>query len=79
MQERDATRRYLSAIEREFSWLKRKQEDEQRDILQLERDRNKLSNDFMQQEKKSENQENMINELKNLQTSHEHNMKELVS
>ena len=31
--ERDNTRRYLTAIEREFSWLKRKTEDEQNNIL----------------------------------------------
>ena len=44
--ERDNTKRYLTAIEREFSWLKRKTEDEQNNILKLERDRNKLATDF---------------------------------
>ena len=54
--ERDNTRRYLNAIEREFSWLKRKTEDEQNNILQLERARNKLSTEYTKQEKKTEHQ-----------------------
>ena len=77
--ERDNTRRYLNAIEREFSWLKRKTEDEQNNILQLERARNKLSTEYTKQEKKTEHQQNLITELKNMQQSNESMHKEMLS
>lgn len=49
IRDRDNTKRYLAAIEREFDWLKKKTEHEQDNVLKLERDRNKLTNDFVKQ------------------------------
>ncbi len=43
-------------------------------ILKLERDRNKLCTDFSNQEKKTEHQQCIISDLKNLQVSQENNM-----
>ena len=77
--DRDNTKRYLTAIEREFNWLKRKTEDEQMNIIKLERDRTKLCGDFAKQEKRTEHQTNVISELKNLQMSQENNVQELLS
>lgn len=65
--DRDNTKRYLSAIEREFNWLKKKTEEEQDNILKLERDRNKLENEQVNNTHKHRMQANQISELKNLQ------------
>ena len=65
--DRDNTKRFLSAIQREFNWLKKKTEEEQDNIMKLERDRNKLANDQVSQENKSKQQANKISELLNLQ------------
>ena len=47
-------------------------------ILKLERDRNKLCTDFSNQEKKTEHQQCIISDLKNLQVSQENNMQEML-
>ena len=78
IKDRDNTKRYLSAIEREFNWLKKKTEEEQNNILKLERDRNKLNNEFVQQEAESAKNLNKIAELKNLQTNQELATRELL-
>ena len=65
--ERDNTKRFLTAIEREFNWLKKKTEEEQTTILHLERDRNKLENDHVKQDQKQKLQTSKMAELKNLQ------------
>ena len=69
--DRDNTKRFLTAIEREFNWLKKKTEVEQDNIMKLERDRNKLENEHVNQQKESKQQENKISELKNLQHNSE--------
>ena len=69
--DRDNTKRFLTAIEREFNWLKKKTEVEQDNIMKLERDRNKLENEHANQQKESKQQENKISELKNLQHNSE--------
>ena len=78
IKDRDNTKRYLTAIEREFNWLKKKTEEEQNNILKLERDRNKLNNEFVQQEAESAKNLNKIAELKNLQTNQELATRELL-
>ena len=50
IEERNQTQRYLMAIEREFSWLKKQADEEQSKILKLAQDRDKLATEHLKHE-----------------------------
>ena len=58
--EKEQAKGYMNNLFRDFNWLKKKTDDEQANIMKLERDRNMLKTALVKMEKSNEENRNSL-------------------
>ena len=74
IQEKENAKSYMNNLFRDFNWLKKKTDEEQANIMKLERDRNMLKTALIKMEKNNEeNRNNLMRKEQIISTLQEQN------
>jgi len=60
IKDKESAKSYMNNLYRDFYWLKKKTDDEQANIMKLERDRNMLKTALIKMEKLGEENKNLL-------------------